>query len=165
MKDTFTFQMEEAFDNLYKTGAFFTAGNGEKANTMEISWGTIGFMWRKPIFMAMIRESRYTSKFLDLGKSFTISIPYNDDMKKALAICGKTSGRDTDKEKAAGIKFIPSKSVEAPVIEGCNKYYECKIMLKQPIDYNTLNPEIKKAIYPENETNHILFFGEIVEEY
>ena len=81
MKDTFTFQMEEAFDNLYKKGAFFTAGDGKESNTMEISWGTIGFMWKKPIFMAMIRESRYTSKFLELGKSFTVSIPYGDSMK------------------------------------------------------------------------------------
>ena len=51
----FTNGMEQMMDNFYTSGAFFTVGDMEKKNSMTISWGTIGFMWRKPIFMAMIR--------------------------------------------------------------------------------------------------------------
>lgn len=165
MKDTFTFGLEEAFDNLYKKGAFFTVGDDKKANTMTISWGSVGFMWRKPMFMALIRTSRYSNEFLELGANYTISIPYGDKMKKALSICGTKSGRDIDKEKEANIKFIPGKSVKTPVIEGCEKYYECKVVLKQEMDFDNLNTEIKDTCYAEGEAKHILYFGEILKEY
>lgn len=165
MENTFTNNMEIAFDNLYKKGAFLTVGDKNKANTMTISWGSIGFMWRKPIFMAMVRESRYSNEFLDLGKEYTISIPFEGNKKEALAICGSKSGRDIDKEKMAGIKFIPSKKVEAPIIEGCEKYYECKILFKQEMNLENMNEEIIKSCYGEGETKHILYFGEIVSEY
>ena len=165
MKETFTNGIEEAFDNLYTKGAFFTVGDEKKANTMTISWGSIGYMWRKPMFMAMIRESRYSNEFLGLGETYTVSIPYGDNKKAALGICGSKSGRDIDKEKEANIKFIPGRMVSTPVIEGCEKYYECKIVLKQEIDFNGMKEEVQKDFYPENETKHILYFGEIVAEY
>lgn len=165
MKDTFTSDIELGIDNLYKKGAFFTVGDQNKANTMTISWGSVGFMWKKPIFMAMIRTSRYSSEFLDLGETFTISIPYNDDMKSALGICGSVSGRDVDKERKANIKFIPSKKIKTPVIQNCDKYYECKIVLKQEINLENLNKDDRDNFYKEGETNHVLYFGEIVEQY
>ena len=119
MKETFPNGIEDAFDNLYTKGAFFTVGDEKKANTMTISWGSIGYMWRRPMFMAMIRESRYSNEFLGLGE----------------------------------------------IIEGCEKYYECKIVLKQEIDFSGMKEEIQNDFYPENETKHILYFGEIVAEY
>ena len=165
MEDKFAFGIEESFDNLYKKGAFFTAGDEKEANTMRISWGSIGFMWKKPVFIAMIRESRYTSKFLELGKSFTISIPYGEDMNHALEICGSKSGRDINKEKEANIKFVKSNSVDAPIVDKCQKYYECKIVLKQAIDLDSFNKDMRETYYPENETNHHFIFGEIIKVY
>lgn len=47
MQETFTNNIEEALDNLYVGGAFFTVGDSVKANTMTISWGSIGYMWEK----------------------------------------------------------------------------------------------------------------------
>lgn len=165
MSKKFTDDFEIAFEKLYTQGAFLTAGNSNKANTMTISWGSVGYMWRKPMFMALVRESRYTNEFLDLGKSYTISIPYKDNMKAAISICGGKSGRDIDKEKEANIKFLPAKSVESPIIADCDRYYECRIVFKQEMDINNIDENIKKAFYPENETKHVLYFGEIVEQY
>ncbi|GAA0077936.1 flavin reductase [Clostridium sp. CTA-5] len=165
MKNTFTDGLEISMDNLYKTGAFLTAGDEKKANAMTISWGTIGYIWRRPIFMALVRETRYTKQFLDSGDSYTVSIPYDGTMKEELAICGTKSGRDIDKEKEANIKFIPSKKVKTPIVNGCNKYYECKIMFKQSMDFDTLDEEIKQKFYGIGESKHVLYFGEIVEDY
>ena len=165
MKNTFTYGIEEGMDNLFKQGAFFTAGDEEKANTMTVSWGSIGYMWKKPVFMALIRQTRYTKEFLDKGNEFTISIPYGDEMKKALGICGSKSGRDIDKEEAANIKFIKGKKVKAPVVEGCNKYYECKVVFKQEMDLDNIDEAIKAECYKSGETKHTLYFGEIVEQY
>lgn len=152
-------------NNLYKQGAFLTVGDEDKKNTMTISWGSVGFMWNRPIFMVMVRESRYSNEFLDLGESYTVSIPVNNEMKEALTICGSKSGRDIDKEKAANIKFIPAKKVRTPVVEGCEKYFECKIMFKQEINLDNMNSDIKELYYRDGESKHILYFGEIVEEY
>ena len=71
------------------------------------------------MFMALIRESRYSNEFLGLNKTYTVSIPSSGKMKEALKICGTKSGRDIDKEKESGVKFIQSKIVESPIVEGC----------------------------------------------
>ncbi|MGL6185995.1 MAG: flavin reductase family protein [Clostridium chrysemydis] len=166
MKDTFTFNLEESMDNLYKGGAFLTASKEGKVNTMTISWGSVGYMFRKPVFMALVRDSRYTNEFLKDGEEFTISIPKEDDnLKKALSICGTISGRDKDKEIEANIKFKKSKKTNAPVVEGCFKYYECKIIFKSVVDLESLDNEIKEAIYKGETKGHNLYFGEIIETY
>ncbi|AOR23164.1 flavin reductase [Clostridium taeniosporum] len=165
MKETFTESLEISMDNLYKSGAFLTCGNENQANTMTISWGSVGYIWRKPIFMALVRETRYTKEFLDSSDNYTISIPFGGDMKSALTICGTKSGRDIDKEKEANIKFINSKNVSSPIVDGCNKYYECKIMFKQEMNLENIDTEIKDKFYGEGESKHVLYFGEILESY
>ena len=165
MKDKFTENLEETFDSFYTKGAFLTVGDKNKANTMVISWGTVGFMWRKPMFVAMVRESRYSNEFLEVGKSYTVSIPFGDSMKEALKICGTKFGRDIDKEKEANIKFIPSKTVDAPIIEGCDKYYECKIVFKQEMDLSNMPEDMVNTFYKEGETKHIFYYGEILTQY
>ena len=164
MINKFTENLENVMDNLYLEGAFFTAGDKNKANTMTISWGSVGYMWRKPMFMALIRTNRYTNEFLDLGETYTISVPKRGSKKEALTICGTKSGRDIDKEKEANIKFIDSKSVKTPVVEGCDRYFECKIVYKQEIDLENMDEDIVKAVYSK-DAKHVLYFGEIVEEY
>ena len=61
-------------DQVGKGVLMTTAVDGE-VNTMTIGWGTIGIQWRKPIFIAFVRESRYTKELLDKNPEFTINIP------------------------------------------------------------------------------------------
>ena len=37
-----------------------TAGNKEKCNSMLVTWGSFGVMWRKPTATIYIRQSRFT---------------------------------------------------------------------------------------------------------
>ena len=152
-------------NNLYKQGAFLTVGDENKYNTMTISWGSVGLMWRKPMFMIMVRESRYSNEFLSLGKSYTVSIPKTGEMKVELGICGSKSGRDIDKEKEANLKYIPAKGVKTPVVDGCGKYYECNIVFKQEMNLDNMSSEMREQFYNPSETKHVLYFGEIVKEY
>ena len=41
-----------------KQGILLTSGTMENPNTMTIGWGMIGVEWGKPIFLALVRESR-----------------------------------------------------------------------------------------------------------
>lgn len=155
--------LDKAMENLTKRGAFLTVKDEKGANTMTISWGYIGFSWNKPFFVAMVRPQRYTHEFIEAADSYTISIPYNDDMKNALTICGTKSGRDIDKEKEANIQFIPSKAVTSPIVDQCNMYYECKITYFDKI-YKEKFPEELRKFYPYDDY-HDIYYGEIIEAY
>ena len=155
--------LSEAMENLTKRGAFLTVKEDGKVNTMTISWGYIGFSWNKPFFVAMVRPQRYTYELIKSAKDYTVSIPYSDEMKKALTICGTKSGRDIDKEKEAGIEFIPAKTTETPIVGKCNMYYECKITYVDRIHKDKFPEELKKS-YPIDDY-HYIYYGEIVECY
>lgn len=160
----FNNHLDVAMEWLHKQGAFLTVNHGGKTNTMTISWGSVGFMWKKPIFMTLVRPQRYTNEFISQSEDFTISIPYGGELKKALAICGTKSGRDIDKEKEANISFVSAKGVISPVVDNCNMYYECKILYKHELETAELPEEIRNACYPQSD-KHILYYGEIVECY
>ena len=121
---SFTLNLEKTMSRLQK-GAFLTVKSGEKTNTMTIGWGYIGIMWNKPFFMVMVRPGRYTNELLENSDNFTVSVPFENNLNKELGICGVKSGRDINKGEI--VEFIPSKSVESPLIKGCNMHYECKI--------------------------------------
>ncbi len=48
-----------------KKGILLTSKLGEKVNTMTIGWGMIGVEWGKPVFITLVRESRFTKEYLD----------------------------------------------------------------------------------------------------
>lgn len=152
-----------AMENLTKRGAFLTVKSDKGINTMTISWGYVGYSWNKPFFVAMVRPQRYTFDFIKEAKDYTISIPYSDEMKEALMICGTKSGRDIDKEKEANIKFIESKTVESPIVGNCNMYYECNITYVDRISKEKFPEELKKNY--ENDDYHYIYYGEIVDVY
>ena len=45
-----------------KKGVLLTTKLGDAVNTMTIGWGMLGIEWGKPIFIALVRESRYTKE-------------------------------------------------------------------------------------------------------
>jgi len=153
---------DKAIDILSK-GAFLTTANDGKANSMTIAWGTIGFMWGKPVFMAMVRHSRYTYQLLEKSGEFTVSIPFKD-MKEALGVCGSKSGRDTDKFAAAGLKTEPAQKLATPVIANCGLTYECKVVYKQVMTDDNLDAANQQKWYAQGDY-HTLYFGEIVASY
>ena len=156
--------MANAFKTLSEQGAFLTVKNqAGKVNTMTISWGYIGFSWNKPHFIAMVRPQRYTHEVLITADSYTISIPYDDSMKKALAICGSQSGRDIDKEQVAGIQFVAAQKVSSPIVANCNMYYECKIDYVDQLHPGNLPANMVVDYYKGDY--HGFYYGEIVAAY
>ena len=59
-------------------GILLTTKRDGKVNTMTIGWGHIGIEWGKPIFVAYVRDSRYTREMLDGSGEFTVNIPYGE---------------------------------------------------------------------------------------
>lgn len=144
-------------------GAFLTTEVDGVINTMTIAWGSVGFMWGKPMFMAMVRPSRYTYQCIEKSGQFTVSIPFKD-MSKALGICGSQSGRDTDKLAAANLTTVPGKKISTPVIADCGLHYECKVVYKQEMSADLLATDLQEKWYAAGNY-HTLFFGEILATY
>ncbi len=145
-------------------GAFLTVKDGERINTMTIGWGSIGYIWQRPVIMVAVRYSRYTYDLIEKASDFTVSLPYTNEMKRILAEAGTKSGRDMDKFKELAITIQPGQAVNSPVIGECHLMFECRTVFKQPMDPKNLDPELKQKFYA-NEDYHVLYFGEILACY
>lgn len=163
MNDEIILNIEKSLDNIKSRGAFLTGGNSYKSNTMSISWANMGYMWWKKMIVIAISDIRYTKEFIDENNCFTLSVPYNNSMDKELDFCGHNSGRDIDKNKESGIKLIPGKSIDTPVVDGCNMYYECKVILNQSMDMSKIDIDLEVA--EDNEKELTVYFGEIINQY
>ena len=144
-------------------GAFLTTKAGNKVNSMTIAWGSIGFMWGKPIFMVMVRPQRYTYGIIEKTNEFTVTIPYKK-MNKELTFLGNNSCKDMNKLAELNIATVESEVINTPVLEVEGMHFECKVVYKSTMTAENLDENINKDKYPL-EDYHTLYFGEIVSSY
>lgn len=126
-----------------------TVNSEGKYNIMTITWGLLGPIWHKPVFMVAVRPERYTYGFIEEIQEFTVNLS-TSDMKDAVDFCGTKSGRDYDKFKECGLTPVPGRTVRAPIIGECVLHYECRVIHRAEAD---------------PLTNHRLYFGEILAVY
>ena len=67
-------------------GILVTTKTGDKINSMTIGWGTLGVVWEKPVFIAYVRDCRYTWEMLQKNPEFTVNIPVGEFDRKALGL-------------------------------------------------------------------------------
>jgi len=145
-------------------GLLLTSRSREgRANSMIIGWGLIGSVWGRPIWTVLVRPSRFTYELIEQTGDFTVSVP-GPDMEQACNLCGSTSGRDRDKLRQAGLKAVPARKVQSPIIDGCIIQYECRVLHKNDLDPETLVHQIKTGSYPNGDF-HRTYWGEIVAAY
>lgn len=96
----------EQFTNVQKLigrdWMLITAGDQNGVNTMTASWGCMGELWNKPVAVCFIRPQRYTYEFVEREERLSLSF-FDGEQRRALAFCGKASGRDCDKISEAGL--------------------------------------------------------------
>lgn len=151
--------LDKTMQAFFSKGAFLTAGK-EKPNVMTVSWGMVGYIWRKKIVVVPVRESRYTKQFLDKDGEFTLSVPY-DKMQKELAFCGTKSGREVDKFEELGLEKIKSNKVSTCMVGGCDAYFECRVLAKLPLTSDMLPDDVKDIAYAGGDY-HVLYIGEVL---
>ncbi len=158
MRDVDYMAVYEKVMNQIKAGAFLTVQAGEALNTMTIGWAAIGYAWRKPVMMVMVRDSRHTFGIIEKAADFTVSVP-SGDMKKEIAFCGTKSGREVDKFGACGLQTAPGRKVGSPIIQIPGIHFECRIVYKNAMDPARLTRDYD-PLYPEKDY-HTLYFGQI----
>ena len=149
---------DNPFDLIGKQWMLITAGDEEKCNTMTASWGGVGIMWGKPTATAYIRDSRFTKEFVDDKEYFTLTF-FEEEYRDALSLCGKISGRDSDKIKDAGLTpyFVDGTAAfeEARMILVCCKVYHQRMGEENFDDKSNLD-----KWYPDRDM-HTMYLGEI----
>lgn len=155
-------------------GILLTTRCGEKVNTMTIGWGMIGIEWGKPIFLALVRESRFTKEMLDGNKEFTINVPVGEVDSKILGFCGTKSGRDVDKIKELNLTLEDPLAVSVPGIRELPLTLECRVIYEQDQNLSAIPAPILDRYYPQNVDGsfsgsnrdyHIAYYGEIISAY
>lgn len=153
-----------------KKGILLTTASGEKVNTMTIGWGHVGIEWGRSIFIAYVRESRFTKQMLEENGEFTVNIPYGECDGKILGYCGSRSGRDTDKIKDMNLTLEQPSTISVPGIKELPLTLECKVIYKQEQDLSQIPEDILQRFYPTEESTgrpdgHTVYYGEILDAY
>lgn len=150
---------ENIINLIGKDWTLITAGTIDNYNTMTASWGSMGFLWGKPVVTIFVRPQRYTYGFIEESDSFTLSF-FKEEYRNALTICGTKSGKDIDKAKEAGITpFAPTEDCvafkEARLIIKCKKLY--KSLLNED---NFIDKDIIPKWYKDGDF-HYIYVAEI----
>lgn len=160
----YDFNAQKNLDILAK-GAFLTTKSGNKINVMVIGWGSLGVMWRLPVFNVMVRQNRFTYELLEKSREFTVTVPYAD-MRETVEFCGTRSGRDTDKLTACGLKILKGQKIATPVLDVPGMHFECKVMYDRLMGAKNLDKALNELWYNKEPNDyHVFYFGEILASY
>jgi len=140
-----------------------STGTDGKPNVMTVGWGTIGCIWSRPVFIVLVRPSRYTYSRLEQVSDFTVNVPPSE-ISEAVEICGTVSGRNHKKFEEAHLTPIPSREVRSPIIQECVVHYECRTLHRNDLVPEALAQAVREEFYPSGDF-HRVYFGEIVAAY
>jgi len=135
-------------------------GSDGKPNAMTIGWGTVGVIWGRPMFVVLVRHSRYTWRLLEEHGEFTVNVP-PPSLTDAAVVCGTKSGRDTDKFAATGLTPVAGKHVAVPIIDQCVVHYECRTVHRNNVDPTHLAGVVMDEFYGAGDF-HTIYFGQII---
>lgn len=152
---------EELQDNVFrrigKDWMLISAGRADSYNTMTASWGGLGVLWNANVAFAFVRPSRYTYQFMEKENNFSLSF-FDGGYRRALQICGTTSGRDGDKASAAGL--TPVFDATAPYFDQAQLVLICRKLYTQDLDPARFLDPTMPSHYPDGDY-HRVYVGEI----
>jgi flavin reductase (DIM6/NTAB) family NADH-FMN oxidoreductase RutF len=97
-----------------------------RPNVCPVAWN-MPVDFDPPKVACVIGEDNYSFECVRRTKEFVINVPTKKILKKVIQ-CGSTSGEDTDKFRAFGLRPMASSRVKAPLIKECIAHLECKLL-------------------------------------
>lgn len=131
-----------------------------RPNVMTIGWGTLGSVWGRPIWVVLVRPSRYSRAAIEAAGAFTVNVP-SPDMAGVCEVCGTRSGRDADKFALCRITPERASSVNAPIVAECPVVYECRVVHTNEVHAPALAEDIRASAYRGGDF-HRCFWGEVI---
>jgi flavin reductase (DIM6/NTAB) family NADH-FMN oxidoreductase RutF len=147
------------FHLLDKEWAILVGGN-EQPNPMTVSWGGLGTLWNRPVVTIYVRPTRHTYQLLEGHNEFSLNF-LPPDARRALEVCGNTSGRDGDKWQASGLKPELAARIKVPRVAGARLAFECRVLAHVDLDPARFIDSSINKLYPMSDY-HRMYFGEVV---
>ena len=130
-------------------------------NTMAIGWGSMGIIWKRPVFTVLVRPSRYTYSLIEASGEFTVNIA-PPGMEEVVNYCGSVSGRDDDKFAAKGLTAVSSSRLKTPIIKECLIHFECRVIYRSDLIPAQMAEPTLSGTYGNSVDFHRFYYGEIV---
>ena len=126
-----------------------TAESKAKRNVMAVAW-IMPVSMNPPLLATSIRADRYTYKLISECKCFAVNIPSFAQAREIL-MCGRKSGKDTDKFKEANFTVQKGRATDTPIIKECVAHIECRVAnISKVGDHMLITGEVCAA-YASNE--------------
>jgi flavin reductase (DIM6/NTAB) family NADH-FMN oxidoreductase RutF len=138
-------------------GSYDAAG---KPNVMTIGWGSLGSIWGLPLWIVLVRPSRYTYRCIEHTGCFSVNVPRAEDAS-VCATCGSHSGRDVNKFEECDLTAEKGERVLAPTVAECPVVYECQVIHSNDLLPSKLADEILTGTYVDGDF-HRVYFGKIL---
>lgn len=122
-----------------------TSAHAGRRNVMAASWN-MALDFDPPKVCVVIDKSTFTRELIEASGEFVLNLPCRAQAALTVAV-GNASGREMqpDKFEQMGLATAPASRVQAPLLEGCVGWLECRLL-----------PE------PHNQQRYDLFIGEVV---
>jgi flavin reductase (DIM6/NTAB) family NADH-FMN oxidoreductase RutF len=121
-----------------------SAAHGGRRNAMAAAW-VMPLDFAPPKVAVVLDKSTFTRSLVEAAGSFALNVPCRAIADATFAL-GSTSGRDEpDKIARLGLRTFDAGVIDAPLIEGCVAWLECRLLRE-----------------PHLEQAYDLFLGEVV---
>jgi flavin reductase (DIM6/NTAB) family NADH-FMN oxidoreductase RutF len=123
-----------------------SAAHGGRRNVMAAAWA-MPLDFDPPKVAVVIDKSTFTRTLVEASGHFVLNVPCRALLDAAYTV-GSVSGRDggaEDKFARYGLAHSAGSVVDAPLLEGCVAWLECRLL-----------PE------PQNQQRYDLFLGEVL---
>ena len=147
------------FEILDRQWALLVAGS-ERPNPMTVSWGGFGTLWDRPVVTVYVRPTRFTFSLLEAEPSFTLNF-LPEAHRAALNLCGRASGRDTDKWSETGLRRVAGETVPVPRVAEAELAFECRTLATADLDPARFLDRAIDRLYPFKDY-HRVFLGEVL---
>ncbi len=152
--------LPEVLKKIQKPGLLLSSGM--QGNLMTIGWGTVGMVWKRPVFTVLVRPSRYSFDLLRKNGCFAVCVPDDSpEHAKAVEWCGANSGRDKDKYKETGLTAEPGIANSIPHVAEFPIHYECRRIHSNHVLDAEIDSAIREHYYSEGDI-HQIWWGEIL---
>ena len=99
---------------------------GGRRDVMAAAW-VMGIDFEPPKLAAVIAAGTYTRELIEASGEFAVSLPTRAQARLTYDV-GNVSGRDVDKFANYRIGVSPGSHVQAPLIDGCVGWLECRVL-------------------------------------
>jgi flavin reductase (DIM6/NTAB) family NADH-FMN oxidoreductase RutF len=156
-----THRLDLTLSRMQKQGLLLTSADTEGTpNVMTIGWGNPGMVWGRPVFVVLVRPSRYTFTNIETTGEFVVNVPPSD-LADACEHCGTVSGRDHRKFQECGLTPRTGRHVEVPLVEECVIHYECRVLQRNDIIESQLDAQVQREFYSTGDF-HRVYYGEVL---